>query len=107
MEYHSSESGAILGGCLIPFGLLVLIFVFPPLGFILGLMWLYWQFKRKKRFAEIDQYLDRVLSGMTRKQIEKKRKDLIDVVNNPYSEKVDVENAKYAIKYIEQKYLRN
>ena len=103
MESTSSLLGIILmiiiiviAGSIAPWLLLILI---PYL--------IYLAAGRGKRLKEVDSLLEREFAGKTPLEIEAMRISLTNIMNNPYSTQIEKDNAKHAIKYIEEHFYNN
>lgn len=83
--------------CFVP----ILFFLFIP--YIIGVC--YYRFKEWKNMEEADAMLKQTLSNMTPVEIEMKRIELIDLMNNPYAPEGAKKNAAYAIRFIEKHYM--
>lgn len=104
MEENSKEIQRLLGGCAFVAIFVVVGCVFPWGLIILIPYTLYLYGKHSDEKEKINNFLKSEFQGMTPNQIEQKRMELLDIIQNPYSTKTDKENAKYAIKYIEDNF---
>lgn len=62
---------------------------------------------RNKRLKEVDNLLESEFYGKTPQEIEAMRISLTNILNNPYSTQAEKDNAKHAIKYIEEHFYNN
>lgn len=86
----------VIAGSIAPW--LLLIFI-PYLIFL--------AFEREKRLKEVNNLLESEFKGKTTQEIEAMRISLINIMNNPYSTQIEKDNAKHAIKYIEEHFYNN
>lgn len=77
-----------------------LLFIFIP-------YLIYLAFERSKRLKEVDDLLESEFKGKTSMEIEAMRISLTNIMNNPYSTQIEKDNAKHAIKYIEEHFYNN
>lgn len=68
---------------------------------------IYLAFEREKRLKEVNNLLESEFKGKTTQEVEAMRISLINIMNNPYSTQIEKDNAKHAIKYIEEHFYNN
>lgn len=68
---------------------------------------IYLAIERNKRLKEVDDLLESEFKGKTPMEIEAIRISLTNIINNPYSTQIEKDNAKHAIKYIEEHFYNN
>lgn len=86
----------VIAGSIAPW----LLFIFIP-------YLIYLAFERSKRLKEVDDLLESEFKGKTPMEIEAIRISLTNIINNPYSTQIEKDNAKHAIKYIEEHFYNN
>lgn len=86
----------VIAGSIAPWLLLILI---PYL--------IYLAAGREKRLKEVNNLLENEFKGKTPQEIEAMRISLTNIMNNTYSTQIEKDNAKYAIKYIEEHFYNN
>ncbi len=98
---------SLLGIILMIIIILIIGSIFPWLLLVLIPYLIYLAIKREKRLKEVNQLLESEFKGKTPHEIESMRITLINTLNNPYATKVEKDNARYAIKYIEEHFYNN
>ncbi|WP_294457244.1 hypothetical protein [uncultured Bacteroides sp.] len=93
---------SLLGTLLMIIIIIIIGSIAPWLLLILIPYLIYLALGRKKRLKEVDKLLENEFKGKTPQEIESIRITLINTLNNPYATQVERDNAKYAIKYIEE-----
>lgn len=94
--------------CLVEIVFFIASCIFPPLFivFIPYMIYSAWQIrKNESNQKEVDELLKQTFSSMTPTQIEQKRIELINILNDPYTPEASKQNAKYAIRYIEKHFM--
>lgn len=92
------------GGCLIIAIIIIVGFVFPWALIILIPYCLFRLIRNSNEKEQINQLIRNELQGKSPKEIEKKRIELLCILQNPYATKAERDCAKYAVKYIEENY---
>ncbi|CAK7074548.1 MAG: hypothetical protein PARBA_02993 [Parabacteroides sp.] len=92
------------GGCLIMAILIIVGCVFPWALIFLIPYCLFRFIKHLNEKEQINQLIRNELQGKNLREIEKKRIELLSILQNPYATKAERDCAKYAIRYIEENY---
>ena len=89
----------VIGGLI----LIVVCIIFPPLIIIAVPMGIYYSSKASNEKQKINAFLEQQFGGKTPKELEKIRITYVEMSMNPYATEVERANAKYIVKYIEEK----